>query len=70
MHNAEIDGKPPFTRYREGYTDGYHGRTPRMSDDMYLRGYDDGRNDDRFGMEERYPEDASPVQAASLRLPI
>ena len=69
--NEEINEKSPFTRYREGYVDGYHGRTPRMSEDeIYSGGYTDGRNDDRFGMEERYPEDPSPVLAASLKLPI
>ena len=71
MQNEEVNGKSPFTRYREGYVDGYRGHPRRMlQDDIYSGGYDDGRNDDRFGMEDRYPEDPSPVQAASLKLPI
>jgi len=53
----DFSEKTPFTRYREGYEDGYTGRTILMPDDTdYMRGYGTGKEDDQFGMPNRYSE--------------
>jgi len=58
MKQPQPNEKSPFTRYREGYVDGYHAREIRMSEDNdYLRGYKEGNEDDIEGVPNRFPED-------------
>ena len=49
------DNETPFSRYRDGYVDGYEG-DPRQTvqDDNYIRGYHDGYEDDRLGMPSKF----------------
>ncbi len=56
----DVSEKAPFTRYREGYEDGYIGRKILMpSDSDYMRGYSEGKEDDQFGMPNKYSETAN-----------
>jgi hypothetical protein len=54
-----------FARYREGYEDGYEGRTCRtdlLQDSNYIRGYAEGTEDDRLGVPCRFTSvDPVPV---------
>ena len=44
-----------FTRFRQGYEDGYHGRESKRPEDLtYMSGYEEGCEDDRFDMPYRY----------------
>jgi len=53
----DVSEKTPFTRYREGYEDGYHARRILLPDDMdYMSGYGAGKEDDQFGMPNKYSE--------------
>ena len=55
----------PFSRYREGYEDGYEGRPCRidfLQDPEYIRGYAEGTEDDRMGAPGRFTSvDPVPV---------
>jgi hypothetical protein len=45
-------------RYRLGYIDGYSGRDPSLLDDTtYMRGYQEGVEDDSTGSLNRFPEE-------------
>ena len=58
MQDQDSDEKSPFTKYREGYEDGYSGRIILMPDDKYyMAGYDTGREDDQYGMPSKYSEE-------------
>jgi hypothetical protein len=58
MQDQDSDEKSPFTKYREGYEDGYNGRTILMPDDAdYIVGYNTGKEDDRYGMPCKYSEE-------------
>ena len=48
-------GKSPFTRYRDGYIDGYNGHPIKMPDDPdYTRGYSDGKEADLAGDDSKF----------------
>mgnify|MGYP005817968191 CR=1 FL=1 len=50
--------KTPFTKYRDGYLDGYAGRDALMlEDEDYARGYEDGVMDDSVGSPSKFAED-------------
>ncbi len=52
------DDSSDFSRYRLGYVDGYSGRDPSLLDDTtYMRGYQEGSEDDRMGSLNRFPEE-------------
>ena len=55
----------PFSRYQEGYEDGYEGRPCRidfLQDPEYIRGYAEGTEDDQIGAPGRYTSvDPVPV---------
>jgi len=46
--------KSPFTRYAEGYVDGYEGREMMLKDADYVRGYREGREDDSTGAPNKF----------------
>ena len=49
--------KSPFTRYREGYLDGYAARDARLPlDTDYLRGFADGTEDDLLGKPNKFED--------------
>ena len=53
-----------FTKYKEGYLDGYAGRyiNVRFANDIhYIAGYNEGLEDDRQGLSEKFCEDPDPV---------
>ncbi len=66
------ENKSPFTRYREGYVDGYEGEPVQLPCDAdYLRGYINGTEDDMMGMASQYPteeaeEAPTPVLASAI----
>ena len=54
--------KSDFSRFRLGYIDGYAGRDPTMPrDSVYMRGYDEGSEDDSMGSISRFPDDEQSV---------
>ena len=59
------DNETPFSRYRDGYVDGYEGNVSRTDqDDDYVRGYHDGSEDDRIGAPSKYDE-STPIAPIS-----
>ena len=58
MQKQDSDNKSPFTKYREGYEDGYGGRIILMPEDKgYVAGYDAGSEDDQYGIPSKYSEE-------------
>jgi hypothetical protein len=46
-----------FSRYRIGYVDGYKGNDIQMPNDSdYMRGYEQGNEDDRAGESNKFSE--------------
>jgi|SaaInlV_130m_DNA_2_1039683.scaffolds.fasta_scaffold18394_3 hypothetical protein len=45
----------PFSVYRLGYVDGYEGNNQRFpEDEYYIRGYEEGEEDDRLGGQKKF----------------
>ena len=48
----------PFTRYRTGYLDGYHGNDIQMPQDKnYMNGFHAGEEDDSLGASSKFAEE-------------
>jgi hypothetical protein len=62
-----------FTKFRQGYEAGYHGKEAECPENAhYMSGYDEGCEDDRFDMPDRYgmasiERDISPVHIEELQ---
>ena len=47
--------KSPFSKYSQGYIDGFEGEEIKMPDDTdYMDGYHAGHDDDAMGMPQKY----------------
>ena len=59
-----------FTRYRQGYEDGYHGKEASIPhDETYMTGFREGSEDDQLGMPDRYntlPTITTPVEPVRI----
>ena len=52
------DDMTPFSIYLQGYKDGYAGKPIQRPEDInYVSGYQTGKEDDQFGMPNKYGED-------------
>jgi len=59
----------PFSRYRDGYIDGYEGNSQKFEDDEYARGYYEGHEDDKLGVQKKYDNlQILPVSPAVITL--
>jgi hypothetical protein len=50
----QMKNKSDFSLYSAGYVDGYQGNQPAFSDEWYMTGYREGKEDDAQGMPCRY----------------